>query len=501
MNASKSNGVDAPLSSPSTRAARSAVSRASRSSAAAPAQVYNYAESNIYDGHDALTDVRPAMGHSRGRFAGATEFVTLHVTVAGVPASGRIELIKQPNPYILHGDPSWLSIDLRVFPMRQNETKFGQPMGDATTANNFIQQVAFQLTQGGGTAGGQSFDDPGVLSPDEAGSALYLTPADEHQVPVFNFALARVRYIGLIDAATVRVFFRLFSAQQTTGIYDFPPGEQYRRAAPNPQGQPIPLAGIIAGEYVTIPCFALPRIDTTAQSMDKQADSLTDGMGNLLGNIQNIKANPAGTEVDTFFGCWLDINQPFKPGSINPNNVLPLKATGAVDGPFNDPSNPPVPLAQAIMRNLHQCLIAEVAFDPATIPVGTDPSNWDKLAQRNLAWAPVGSARAVTNFEIRPTRPDLPSGPVDELMIDWNTVPVGSVAHLYLPAATSDQVLSLASRMYTYHNLTRADDHTIRTVTGAVTYIPIPPGSGANRTANRSGERARQCSVKKPWHE
>ena len=52
--------------------------------------------------------------------------------------------------------------------------------------------------------------------------------------------------------------------------------------------------------------------------MDQQTDSTTDGMGNLLGNIQNIAANAAGNEVDTFFGCWLDINQPFKPGTTRP---------------------------------------------------------------------------------------------------------------------------------------------------------------------------------------
>lgn len=41
---------------------------------------------------------------------------------------------------------------------------------------------------------------------------------------------------------------------------------------------------------------------------------------------------------------------------------------------------------------LHQCLVAEIAFDPIPIPVGKDPHNWDKLAQRNLAWSDVGSA-------------------------------------------------------------------------------------------------------------
>jgi hypothetical protein len=414
-------------------------------------------------------------------FAAATKFLTLSLTVAGVSAAGQIELIKQPDPYLLHGNPPWLSVDLRVFPMRQGKSLFGQPMGDATTANNFIQQVAFALTQGNGTAGGQSFDDPGVLSPDENGSALYLTPNDEHNVPVFNFALARVRYIGMIGAPTVRVFFRLFAAQQTTGIYDFPPGEQYRRATTNPAGQPIPLAGVIANEYVTIPCFALPRIDSTTTSMNQQQDLLIDGMGNMLGNIQNIKAHADGSEVDTFFGCWLDINQPFKLGTTTPNDVLPVKAIAPLDGPFTDSSNPPQTIGKAIARNLHQCLIAEIAFDPATIPLGTDPSNWDKLAQRNIAWSPAGSAQAVTNFEIRPTTVELAAGQKpDELMIDWGTTPIGSVASIYLPATTADEILAMASRMYPYHGLTRADDHTVQCKTGGVTYLPIPPGAGSN---------------------
>ena len=416
----------------------------------------------------------PAFG-----FSGSTELLTLGVTVAGVSAAGQIELIKQPDPYILHGDPSWLSIDLRVFPMRQGESKFGQTMGDATTANDFIQYVAKALTDGNGTANGQSFGDPAVLSPDEEGSALFLTPADDNHVPVFNFALARVRYIGLIGAADVRVFFRLFSAQQTTSIYDYPPGEQYRRAT-NPDGRPIPLAGVIEGEYVTIPCFALGRVDTTVQPMSDQTDSRVDGSGNTLGNIRTITAHADGSEVDTFFGCWLDINQPFKPGGAH-NNVLPRNAIAPVDGPFTDSGNPPVPLGQAMMRNLHQCLIAEIAFDPAAIPLGADTSDWDKLAQRNIAWSGVGSAQAVTSFEIRPTPAGLPAGQQpDELMIDWGTTPVGSVASIYLPAVSSDEILSMASRMYTYPGLTRVDDHTVQCQTTGVTYVPIPPGSASN---------------------
>jgi lipopolysaccharide assembly outer membrane protein LptD (OstA) len=67
-------------------------------------------------------------------FAADTEFVTLNVSVATVSASGQIELIKQPDPFILHGDPAWLSVDLRVFTVRAGETRFGRTMGSSGSA-------------------------------------------------------------------------------------------------------------------------------------------------------------------------------------------------------------------------------------------------------------------------------------------------------------------------------------------------------------------------------
>jgi hypothetical protein len=127
-------------------------------------------------------------------FGGTTELLTLHAAVAEVSASGEIELIKQPNPFILHGDPAWLSVDLRVFVMRPNDMKFGVQMGaDASAAPDFVQRVAKALTNGNGTAGGQAFDDPNVLSPDEEHSSLYVYDRDNQHNLVFNFVLARVR--------------------------------------------------------------------------------------------------------------------------------------------------------------------------------------------------------------------------------------------------------------------------------------------------------------------
>jgi len=404
-------------------------------------------------------------------FAGPTEFINLNVTVGTVSAAAQIELIKQPDPFILHGDPAWLSVDLRVLVVRANQTRFGVPMGnDASAAPAFIQQVMAALTAGNGTAGGESFDN---LATDES-TKLFVYPTDGGMggggTPVFNFALAKVHYIGLIGATNVRVFFRLFQAQTTSGAFN--PATTYRRAASNPSGQPIPLAGIQGNEYVTIPCFAAARIDTTTQGMDQQTDDP---------NRQNFTAI-GGAEVDRFFGCWLDINQPFQPDGVTPNNVLPGQLDAAhPDGPYTDPSNPPLPIEQAILRNLHQCLIAEIAFDLVAIPLGKDPSNWDKLAQRNLAWSDVNPAQALTTFEIRPTPVGLPAGQTpDELMIDWNNIPPGTSAQIYLPAVNMETVLSMADRMYTSYRLTRIDGHTLQCRAGGISYVPIPPGTSIN---------------------
>ena len=195
--------------------------------------------------------------------------------------------------------------------VRAGESKFGVPgVADAADAPRFIQQLMTTITPA----------QFATLSPAEDQSKLYVQPRDEHGTPVFNFALAKVHYIGLIGASHVRVFFRLFQAQTTSGAFDYPPGAQYRRAPSNLHGQPIALAGIQGGEYVTIPCFAEARVDTTAVAMDKQTDDP---------NVRTITAHGDGSEVDTFFGCWLDINQPFKPNGVTPNNRLPAARAGA----------------------------------------------------------------------------------------------------------------------------------------------------------------------------
>jgi len=392
-------------------------------------------------------------------FPEPSKLITLNVAIATVSNSAEIELVKQPDPFLLHGDPSWLSVDLRVFTVRAGEAKFGVPgVQNAADAPRFIQAVIATLTPA-------QFD---TLSTGEDQSKLSVLPTDDNGTPVFNFALAKVHYIGLIGAAKVRVFFRLFQAQSTLLLFDFPPGTHYRRAVSNPAGQPIPLAGIQGNEYVSLPFFAEPRIDTRLQSMDRQTDSP---------NVRDISAHTDGSEVDTIFGCWLDINQPFE-------RRIPVQVPFFglnVDGPFSDFFSPPLSIQQAILRSLHQCLIAEIAFDPIPIPPGKDPHNWDKLAQRNIAWSDVGSAQALTTFEVRPTPIGQPKGqPPDELMIDWGDLPEGSAAQIHWPGLHAADILGMASRMYTSHRLLQVDEHTIGCHAQGITYIPIPPGGISN---------------------
>ena len=185
-------------------------------------------------------------------FAGATEVVTLDATAGSVPASAQIELIKQPDPFMLHGDPSWLSVDLRVFVVRAGETKFGVPMGsDASAAPGFVQQLIGSMTSA-------QFDSLPTAEDDEA-AKLFLQPSDSSGQLVFNFAVAKVHYIGLIGAANVRAFFRLFNAQSTATSFDL--ATTYRRAM-NPAGQPIrwrAFRGRLCDDFVL--CGASDRLD------------------------------------------------------------------------------------------------------------------------------------------------------------------------------------------------------------------------------------------------
>ena len=191
-------------------------------------------------------------------------------------------------------------------------------------------------------------------------------------------------------------------------------------------------------------------------------------------NHHTTKIIPTGAERQTYFGCWLDINQ------LQP--LFPI---------YPNPSNGPFPTdrktIQELIRSQHQCIVAEIAFDLAPIANGNTPGQSDKLAQRNLAIVAsanpgdIASHRIPLTFEIKPTSARLESQEMpDELMIDWGNTPDDSTASFYIPGISSSVVLDMADKMYKTHRLNRVDDHTLKCRTQGITYIPIPPGVGAN---------------------
>jgi hypothetical protein len=124
-------------------------------------------------------------------------------------------------------------------------------------------------------------------------------------------------------------------------------------------------------EYITVPCFATDRVNLTSPAdMKTQTDPP---------NAVMITTVP-GTEVDTYFGCWLDVNQttPF----LIPT---PPFLQSQWDGPWTGTES----LNGVVAVAPHQCLIAEIRYDDTPIPNGATTATTDKLAQRNIAWLGV----------------------------------------------------------------------------------------------------------------
>jgi hypothetical protein len=126
-------------------------------------------------------------------------------------------------------------------------------------------------------------------------------------------------------------------------------------------------------EYVTIPGFATARniLHYKTASLWDQPDPP---------NAPPMVTPIPGQEVDTFFGCWLDINQPDKVIPTSPplndwDNQMGSWASLPAD-------NPLLSIQNAISKAAHQCLIAEINFDGAPISTNENTSNSDKLAQR-----------------------------------------------------------------------------------------------------------------------
>ena len=399
--------------------------------------------------------------------------VTLTASKGGVTSTpGSIQLIAHADPYELDGPTWWLSEDLRVFQVTTGGSLAGLPAvtlqntGSASVdAPAFIKAVIQGFNGDPALPPSHPFDQ---ISIDEQQSQVTLAQFNPptSTTPVYNFAVARVRYQSTAASTPVRVFFRIFQAATTSTAYA---ADTYGSIPNIETDGEIPVFGVDGGgNVVAIPCFADARVlDPT--TLDNQTDD-----SNL---VQSIAPGAGGGVAYTYFGCWLDINQS---GTTTAAPKPPLTP---------DNGNPWANGSQSVLAaiaGLHQCLVAEIYYADRVQP-GETPASSDKLAQRNLAVVGSGNPggplahRIPHTFDIRPTPAVLPAGaPPDELMILWGNTPFGSVATIYLPGVSAADVLDLAARMYTIQQFELVDEHTLQCATGGATWMPIPQGSGGN---------------------
>jgi len=445
-------------------------------------------------------------------FIDQTETLTLTVSITvngkAYGSSAPLILTTAANPYVTDADAgnqytTWLSTDLRVFSVDDDTPKFGKTVSQfyppgavaaqypvtaaaaSAAATAYITDVIQRLTPTG-TAGGDSFGTSLGEAEDASGGELeYLQVNPRTNKAAFNFAICRVRIRGTTppsppppfttQARNCRVFFRAFQAQNTVSTFD--PSTTYRST---PIGVPdvtprVPLLGVQTDavgqdEVVTIPFFAVDRVnlpgpaDLTTQPPDTP-------------NMQTITPQ-TGAEVDTYYGSWLDMNQPTPlfPQFVKANDFDNATGYFGTSG-FGTQS-----INAAFTRAPHQCLIAEIAFDDVPIPHNADSSTSDKLAQRNLGYVDgpnpgvPGSRRMPHPFQVQAS--SAATKRVDELMITWGTTPAGSTASIFLPGASASDVIALADAMYPYHTLSVQDPYTITTPTGEMTFVPIPRSTG-----------------------
>lgn len=386
--------------------------------------------------------------------------VQMSVNVAGHGCTNDITLFRQPNPYMLDGPTSWLSADLRVFALRPGESQSGRTLSAASPDPLVYLSEFVEACDLAAVSPMHLFDQ---IATDQHDSRLYLGTELEGD-PVFNFAIARVRYRSLgTTAPDVRVFFRSFTTSVTSMAYA---NETYPR---NPGGT-LPVLGASATDVLTIPYFGVSRA-----TIDATGDTV---------NTKPVPPDATGDEVHRYFGVWLDFNQ-----------TTPR---------YTDPGDGVLKSIQDLIRGRHQCLVAEIRFGPDSIPIGDTPANNDNLAQRNLAIVesdnpgPTDSHLVVHTFDLKTTWPQkTPRNPrfeerghlfatnhdtrghrhsaeMDELMIQWNGLPEDSEVTVFLPSLDADAILAAAARRSGPQRLEKVDAHTIRCLVADVNYIPLP---------------------------
>jgi hypothetical protein len=430
-----------------------------------------------------------------GTQASAEMAVTLAYMVGGtgVAATDRstavLLLVNQPSPYLVDVDPTipppgppnpyWLSTDTRVFRIKQN----APPIAGVTQGADPFAFIT------GLVAAFNSLPNDGnhpfltELSQDENASQLELSPTSGG-TPVFNYAIAKIRYRGNVPAQNVSAFFRAFKTMVSALDYDHTSGAtgNYRRSG-NTVGA-IPLLGIESGEIASIPFFARSRVNAAAQSMATQTDDPINSQISFVGT---------GQEEVVYCGVWLDINDINHPRLP----IDPSTDPGGVDGPYQSP----LMTIQQLVTGLHYCLVTEIFFWPPgtvtdPIPAGATPSSSDRLAQRNISFDSSGNPGwpaghvAQHTFMVKPSTMSRGSinadalkggstGP-DELIIDWGNMPRSTAATLYFPEISADEILRLAALRQRPPTLAKVDANTVSLAVTDVGFIPLPARPGGN---------------------
>lgn len=412
--------------------------------------------------------------------------LTALMTIGGqlYGAATVFELVSGADPYFSNFNANgtnvfYLSEDLRAFtvtPGIQNNPLFGIPLlpssdtaYDSGAAYNYIQALLAVLNANNADATGAdvftSFpDQTSAFTADSSISPSSVNSADPTgtRFSNYSFAVARVRLDGTPASPTiknVRVFFRMFASQSADT--DFAPDWTY----PSTTNAGLPTAPLVGlgNPPVTIPFFATGNYESNSDHLIN-----VDYSANSANNLPITIA--ASGKTWAYFGCYLNV---YPTGNtINGNSI------------------------SSMLPGSHHCLVAQIAFDDAPIvnSNGTTetPENSDKLAQRNLEVTysdnpgPASTHRIPQTFDTRRSvalsavSGDLTDYP-DELMIDWGDTPVGSAAHVYWPQVAASDVLTLAKKLYSTHQLSALDANTVRCkVPHGFTYIPIPPGTGDN---------------------
>src|SRR5580704_17483592 len=83
----------------------------------------------------------------------------------------------------------------------------------------------------------------------------------------------------------------------------------------------------------------------------------------------------------------------------------------------------------------------------------------------------------LSTFDVKSASSPVGAEP-DELMIDWTTLPTGSTASLYFPAAHADDILATAAGLYGYQPFAKLDAHTVGLRAQGIGYVPIPRAPG-----------------------